>query len=97
MRAHLNRLERESARRKRVAVLSALGDKCNRCGFSDTRALQIHHTVGSYREDKKVFGTGAHYYRNVLKLISTGKYELLCANCHAIETFEQGSQRRRVA
>jgi hypothetical protein len=50
--------------------------KCEKCGFSDLRALEIHHHFGSYHEN---------YFKD-LKEIIEGKvpYSILCANCHKI-------------
>jgi len=59
-----------------LKIIQSIG-KCQRCGFSDIRALEIHHTKeGKSKNDYKE-----------MKLIIEGKiqYEVLCANCHTIE------------
>jgi hypothetical protein len=78
--------ERRSILRKEV--LSMLGDKCVRCGFSDPRALQIDHIHGGGRKDRKAKdGTHPSYYKKVLDLKGIG-YQLLCANCNWIKRYE---------
>jgi len=70
-----------------------LGRVCNRCGFSDPRALQIDHVHGGgTKEGKERSGRGAGLYRRVL-LDTTGKYQLLCANCNWIKRYENGEHR----
>ena len=74
-------------------VLEHLGGKCVRCGFTDSRALQIDHVHadGSYDENRIIAGrfTGV-YYKLVYKSVENneGKYQLLCANCNVIKKIE---------
>ena len=44
-----NKWAKESVKRKRAEIVKLLGGKCVRCGFSDSRALQIDHVYGSGR------------------------------------------------
>lgn len=70
-------------------VYQALGNICSRCGFNDSRALQIDHVRGNGREDrKKFFSSMYRYYSHVLKLIDSGDYQILCANCNWIKRHE---------
>lgn len=76
-----------SSDRKRI--IDRLGGVCVRCGFSDWRALQIDHVRGGGRKELKEIGKGnsRKYYIRVLK-DTTGKYQLLCANCNWIKRWE---------
>ena len=58
---------------------------CNRCGFSDFRALQFHH-LG----DKKFNISDMIGKLSVQSLMEEiNKCEVLCGNCHLIETHEE--------
>lgn len=99
-RERLNKNTREYFRRLRVTILSLLGDKCVRCGFSDPRALQIDHINGGGTKEKKELKTSF----NKLVLLSLanneGRYQLLCANCNWIKRVERqevgGGYRRKI-
>jgi len=65
------------------------GVKCNHCGFSDQRALQIDHKNGGGTKERK----GLHenpkaFYRLISK--NPNNYQILCANCNWIKRFEKG-------
>ena len=81
-------------------VHKRLGGKCLRCGFKDSRALQIDHiNGGGYAERKKIAGTMATWYMHVLRELDAGKknkYQLLCANCNWIKRFENGEHKKWV-
>jgi len=71
----------------RKAVVDALGGKCIKCGFTDIRALEVHHKNGGGTHERKTYGNGAsvndyRYYRGLLKHLTD--LELLCSNCHSI-------------
>ena len=78
-------LIRNQAFRKRT--LFKLGDKCNKCSFSDWRALQVDHRDGGGSIEQKEIGI----YQIYLKILSgeTNRYQLLCANCNWIKRYEQ--------
>jgi hypothetical protein len=81
----------ESVRRKCIVFL---GMMCVKCGYDkDIRALQIDHVNGDSKEDKKK--TGGSYYHNIWKQISTGKYQVLCANCNKIKAAENHEYPRK--
>ena len=86
-------LEKGRKRRKethdyyRAEIIKALGGKCERCGISDIRVLEIHHLLGggakireSYKGTK--YGYDYRYLRDILKNLEG--ISLLCANCHLI-------------
>ena len=73
--------------RARQAVVQALGGKCIKCGFSDIKALHVHHKDGGGTKERKLYGAGMsltnyRYYQGLLKHLND--LELLCANCHSI-------------
>lgn len=68
--------------------LLKLGNKCNKCGFTDIRALQIDHVFGNGKQEKKAIKNQWNkFYKEVLK-DNTGKYQCLCANCNWIKKSE---------
>jgi hypothetical protein len=73
----------------RATILAALGSKCLRCGFSDGRALQVHHPEGGGASERKHLGWRYFYRLSKLSALELQeRFELLCANCHAIEHAE---------
>lgn len=78
----------------RISILKLLGSKCVKCGFDDVRALQIDHTHGGGRKDRKRSGSSRNFYQRVLKEIKIGSkdYQLLCANCNWIKRLENNEQ-----
>lgn len=75
-------------RKVRKLVLDKMGNKCQKCGFSDWRALQIDHVGGGgSQEEREISGIGI--YLNILKgNPRSKKYQLLCANCNFIKRYE---------
>ncbi len=73
----------------RKTILNLLGNKCCKCGFDDTRAIQIDHVNGNGIEDRDSLYAST-YYRKVIKSIEKdeGKYQLLCSNCNWIKRVE---------
>lgn len=67
----------------REAALAVLGGCCVVCGNADKRVLQIDHVAGDRKQDSPNPQTR---YRNVKR--NPARYQLLCANCHSIKTFE---------
>jgi len=67
----------------RLELIQKLGGECQKCGFSDERALEFHHL--EKRKD---------YYYNSSRFIEfqkkNHKLQLLCANCHRILHKERG-------
>jgi hypothetical protein len=73
---------------RRAQAIEKLGGKCCRCGFTDIRALQFDHVHGGGRKDIQSTYPMAHL-NDVLKDTS-GKFQLLCANCNWIKRHENG-------
>lgn len=71
-------------RQKRyLEVIKVLGGKCVRCGFDDWRALEINHKFGCPKDKN-----GRRQDWDYLKIgYDYNLVELLCGNCHNIETW----------
>lgn len=61
--------------------------KCLKCGFSHPAALQFHHRENKKYEIGKMIGV-RFKHETLMKEIA--KCDVLCANCHAIEHYNQG-------
>lgn len=87
---------RNTVQTLRAAALDHLGDKCATCGYcADPRALQIDHVNGGGRRSILSGERNGVMYRAVVN-DTTGRFQLLCANCNAIkrnENREHGSAR----
>jgi hypothetical protein len=89
--------QRNEKKRKKDEIHYLLGCKCIKCGFNDSRALQIDHiNGGGYTERKGYNMNPQKYYSNILKSIKNNenKYQLLCANCNWIKRFENNEIKR---
>jgi len=78
---------------ERTKVFDMLGCKCNVCGYSDKRALQIDHINGGGSQEIKKLGNSQKYYRHVLANIE--HYQILCANCNQIKRVECNESKKR--
>lgn len=74
-------------KKQRAFVLNLLGNRCIKCGISDTRVLQIDHINGGGHKDVVSFSGYSIYYRHILEVKGIG-YQLLCANCNWIKRYE---------
>jgi hypothetical protein len=83
---------RKDRARTRAEILTLLGGKCVKCGFSDIRALQIDHVNGGGVKHYKGRSSSIRYNKDILDEIKegSGKYQLLCANCNWIKRYENG-------
>lgn len=65
-----------------------LGGKCEVCGFSDWRALQLDHLDPK----KKTRNIPTYFrYKGLAKAFDElHNCRLVCANCHAVSTYESG-------
>lgn len=79
-------------RRKRLEAIELLGSKCVRCGEQDVRVLQINHrrNNGNHHQGKdRGANSGPQLARKIVaRTVSLDDFELLCANCHMIVTYE---------
>ena len=80
---------KESYRQMKQQAIALLGGKCVRCQLDDIRCLQIDHII-PIRGDRSTYGV--KLYRNLVQGGSTENLQVLCANCHAIKTYEDGNE-----
>lgn len=95
-----NRREAERHRRlmlqAKSELVAALGGKCQRCGFPDSRAFQFHHVYWNGAEARKNRkGYTYAYYRKLKAELAAdaSSIRLLCANCHIIIHCEKNDER----
>lgn len=89
-------LEHQKDRRKtfRDKVLEMFGSKCNNCGNSDVRVLQLDHRLGALEARDEYLRSGSSLY----EALAGGRkreedFQLLCANCNAIKKYEENEVR----
>ena len=73
----------ENRIRKKALMIEERGGKCVRCGFSNKKALEWHHSTplnGDRKEYSQLWSKGITEVRAHLS-----ECELICANCHRIE------------
>jgi hypothetical protein len=80
----------EYYQKRRQKLIEHLGGKCVRCGFSDARALQVDHVHGGGVVELRQ-KTWQTHHKDILA-DTTGKYQVLCANCNWIKRHEQNEQ-----
>lgn len=90
--------QKNKLQEERSKVLELWDSKCIKCGYSDTRALELDHIYGDGyvdRSDNK--GLTSTGLRRLLKdtEATKAKYQLLCACCHRIKTFENNEHKKR--
>jgi|SRR5215203_5774288 len=77
-------------KKQRMWLLELLGNKCIRCGFMDSRALQLDHINDDGYADKKLMkhhhSILAYYYHNPEE--AKQKLQIMCANCNWIKRYE---------
>ena len=95
--SHINELRRERHAEVKKLLFEKLGNACKRCGFSDTRALQIDHVHGGGKKD---LVRGAHSTSRLMQLLNMENlhdyYQLLCANCNWIKSYENGERTKHL-
>jgi 5-methylcytosine-specific restriction endonuclease McrA len=82
-------LRRRAERKKQVIAL--LGGQCSKCGYKENfLALEIDH-IKPIRRKTVGSGSGGSVlkHRILLGKEDMANLRLLCANCHAIETYRQ--------
>lgn len=77
----------------KTEIYKKYGDRCARCGFDDPRAFQIDHVNGGGTKDVRQHASRWAYLKAVLADTS-GKFQVLCANCNQIKRVELGEHRR---
>ena len=78
---------------KREQLIQILGGfNCVRCGFTDSRALQIDHIHGN-RKEMPLTKTGVMDYYIENQYEAKLDLQILCANCNWIKRAEEGETR----
>ena len=75
----------------RLDLMDLLGGReCVRCGFCDTRALQIEHKNGGGRKDAKKFINNYYMYKFYLNNVEKAKdvLQVMCSNCNWIKRYQ---------
>lgn len=71
----------------RAKTFEALGGAvCVKCGFTDTRALQIDHINGGGMKHSRSFSSNKAYHHFVRENLNM--FQVLCANCNFIKRSE---------
>ncbi len=70
---------------------------CQRCGFSDIRALTIDHIKGDGARHRKRIGklSGSEFYKWLIKNNFPSGFQVLCWNCQYIKREENDEVRHR--
>ena len=88
----LKMLQQKSERRKKLRkeIFDFFGNKCQICGFSNVKALQLDHINGGGTKERKMFrwevvlAKGWDLMKNDPEKFKK-KFQLLCANCNWIK------------
>lgn len=79
-------------RAKRLEAINLLGGCCVRCGEQDPRVLQINHVFTDARHHQgtdRGANSGPQLARKIVSgAVNMAHFEVLCANCHMIVTYE---------
>ena len=81
---------KKSTVRRRRKIIQHFGGKCNQCGETDWRVLQVNHINGGGRKDLLSKGGSAKVYKEILSGKREGEFNLLCANCNTRYEYETG-------
>ena len=86
-----NRVLRQAIRA--FVIQQKMGKACVRCGITDYRVLDFHHRDGTTKTDHLSTADARNWSRKRI-LEEIAKCELLCANCHRLEHWDE--QRSKV-
>lgn len=99
-RRNRNKLSQYGRKRRdtiKQEVLDHYGRVCQRCGFSDERALQLDHVNDDGAAERHAAGrptwAGYRFYQSLKARDWPGGYQTLCANCNVIKQVELLSRR----
>ena len=85
--------QRKRRLKLKLLVIDLLGGRCQKCGFTDRRTLQIDHINGGGGKELKIVQVRwgrVRYLQSILSMQNPEiKYQLLCANCNWIKVFEK--------
>ena len=85
----LRRKELTEIRKQMVFIL--YGERCQYCGFSDKRALQLDHVQNDGAVERRRNGKNVStIWRDAAKHFNPDKYQILCSNCNWIKHISKG-------
>ena len=95
---YLNMKNRQYRKRDRLIILKHYSPDlvCQRCGFSDIRALSIDHINGGggkHMRDNRIEGSG--FYRWIIRNNFPKEFQVLCMNCQWIKKQENNESPTR--
>jgi len=85
-----NNLRKYRQRNRQFVRDAKQGQTCINCGFNDPRALVYHHRDPT-QKDKDVWHMMQHGYGLQRIKREIDKCDLLCANCHLIEHYNDNT------
>ena len=91
------KLDRKRYReRVKLKVVDILGNKCNHCGYTDIRALEIDHINGGGKLARRLFGGELKEWLYFLKVPDEliQRFQILCRNCHKLKTIEDKKKEK---
>jgi hypothetical protein len=75
--------------RKRLQVIEMLGSRCENCGNTDIRVLQIDHRFNDghmLKRGGRIRGFNKTHFNRIIRGDDPiDRYQLLCANCHQLK------------
>jgi hypothetical protein len=91
--AHPEKLRASQAKHRdkiRLEIFAFFGGECVRCGFSDTRALQLDHVNGDGMRGRNWYLGKRYKYIKDHPDEARMRLQLLCANCNWIKRVDNG-------
>ena len=82
-----NEQSRKAKVREKLKLFMMYGNKCQKCGFSDMRALSLDHKKNNGNEERKALGDRG-VYRRAKSSYMPDEYQILCMNCQFIKRSE---------
>lgn len=86
----------QSRMNARAEVHAIFGSRCARCGNDDWRVLELDHVAGGGNADRVSGRIDKAYSRPMIEFARANRqlFQLLCANCHRIKTWEDREAER---
>lgn len=72
----------------KLEALEILGGKCKNCEVTDYRCIQFDHIIPEHRGNSISNASYVVARKIILGLLTADDIQPLCANCHAIKTYE---------
>ena len=76
-----------------IKAIMILGGKCERCGETDVRVLQINHRNGGGVKDFKKKGPQTIYIEIIKGKRGKDEFDVRCSNCNILYEYEMGRRR----